>query len=610
MNNSTPKTVSINDHIYDVVSLALSDQAVFGPRFSSGSTNESDLTLKKTATFRAGDGGCFSPRLNQLTPYLVSLGVYNDIGYIEKPYANGTVATLTLGATNAYNVVTASKYWNGCAIIAIRSATTNYIYKLDSGGSCTALTIPSTLSTGVTSISSFAEKNGVLYVCTNNTAGIHYINTSFTVTKVATGSLVYKQIFNLNSKMYAVDSDNKISEYVGSTSDMSTKTIIAQIHYDYGSDLTVLPTDTLSGVQYFGTPSGLWAFDGVRGYIVIPAPRDTNLSFQFVASGNGYILTNIGSTLCRFNGSTFEKLFTYPPNTEFKGGVNFGDKMFVLTGCSTTDYISDQKSYETTSYGYRIYCYDNSDLYLYDESRLTTANGVYSNDLSIFNGWFGPVVSQGLQYLPLGTTRNSVYITPYSWAAGNNTDPLQITFRDCHFDLPSIEKNIRGFQLIFQKAITLGASDTIKIYYRLNDSDDWTLAHTFTNASTNLYLLECDVTNIPEAKRYFFRVDIGGTNIQLVSFSVNYLVNAPLKRQWNLVLNPASNSIINPDAFDPAYIDNITNLRANNTVFTFGDLNGDQFNAIIDSFSMRYIPTYNSSSDAQECQITAVIREV
>lgn len=605
----TPAQVVIDGLPYNVVTSDKSDQAVFGPRFGSGAEDETDLTLLKSLTFEAGSNGSLTPPspTDELIPYLISGGRYNPIGYLEKMIAPELVHTQTTGST-ALNRPTASAFWQGEYLVAYRVGGTNYMFRYSVGNGWASVSIPSSLS-NAEEITSFSEKNDVLFIATAGTSGIWYINTSFTVTKVPTGSSTWKLTFNLNSKMYLVSMDNNIREYTGDTSAMSA-TLIAKLYYDRTIYSGNFPTDTLNGRQYFGSPTGLLAFDGVRVYTAVPVRGESSTpNFTFVRACAGYLFTNMGNSLYRFNSASLERLYDFPIGTKFVDAIERDGVLYLLTEYGN-DYLEGQKG--TThggDYGYRLWSYDGTDLYLLDEQVVASASDIFMIHFDLGFTWHGIMVAFGLEKVP--ATVNSVYFYEYGFLTDETTDPLILSFRENSQNLPSVNKIFEGYQLIFQEELDLETgTDDILIYYRFSENDDWTLCKTVSATNAYLYRGDFDVS-IDPTKRIFFKAEINGTQVKFKSITFFYRIVAPYKAQWNLMLNPASNNVDDPDAYLATYLTKIEGLRASQEVFDFIDVNGTTYSVILDSFNQRVVPAYNpDEGEVFESQITVVLREV
>lgn len=606
MQNETKVTIDTLD--FRLSQYQKSDQQVFGPRFGSGVQDETDLTLLKATTFRAGDYGSYVPRSDILTPYLIAGGDYASIGFLQKATEAVLAATVTLGAVTDPCKATAQTYWNGVAIIALRSATTNYIYQYNSGGTVAALTIPAALSTG-SRITSFAEQLGALFVATE-TGPLYYITTSLTM-GTTTGAGAYKQIFNLAGKMYIIDPLNSIYVYTGTTG-AKAETLVCQFYFDYGSDYSTFKYAELNGRGYFATPTGLMCFDQVRAYKVLNTHyRATTGSFDFLAASAGFLYFNKGNAIYRFNGSSVERILNLPVGSEFVTAVEKNDKLYLLLSTGPNIYEQDLKGNPSGGdYGFRLFVFDGEGMYQLDDYRITTGNTVTATNLTIGVSAFGVCVTLGLTYAP--TARNSVYVIDYKEAPylTETADKLQLIFRDADFDLPSINKKINSFQLTFQDDLVFTGGKKIEIYYRLDESDAWTLCKTFQTTSAPLFTGTTDI-DIPKAKRYFFRVDIDGTNVQFTRFTIFYFLMPPLRLQWNLTLNPATNSIDQPQKFVDDYYDKLYALRSAGETFNFVDLDGDTYRVLLDSFTQNINPAYTEEVAADyQSQFSVVLREV
>lgn len=611
-------SVTLDSLGFKVASYQKSDQSIFGPRFGAGSVDETDLTLLKAVTFRAGDNGCYASKVAPLTPYSVAGAEYNPIGYLSKATVPTAAATLTLGGTTYSVKTTASVYWKGKTIYAVRiSSGVNKLYQYDANAGNVEISLPAALSGSAKEITALIPFKGALWILTpilNGQFSLATDLTTITTPSTYAGTTV-KQGFTLNSKMYFQGMDNDIWEFTGSTTVVTTTLISPTITSSApGFDYDVYQVSMLNGRVYFAfTNIGLWCFDGVRAYQVLDGSSAGTLQcFNFVAAANGYIYTNKGFSLYRFNGSSIERIFDLPPNTTVVKACEAGDSLYFLTNTGYGSYEANIKGGGGTGqYGYMLFKYDGTNIYQIDDYRITTANGVFATWVSITPSYFGVVTTVGLEYTPAGTS-NSVYVVEYKNGVmySELTTPAILSFQDEDFGLPSIEKKIIAFQFVFQKTVDLTTgSKNLKIYYRLDETAVWTLCKTFSGSNATIYRGDSDV-DIPAAKRIFFRCDIDGVNIQFTRFSVYYLILPPLKLQWNLALNPATNTLEAPSAYDNTYYAKLAALRTAGTKFTFVDLNGVSYNTILDSFVQRIDPVYSGTSSNYESQFSVVLREV
>jgi len=607
--------VQINAVPYNVVSYDKSDQSVFGPRFGSGAEDESDLTLLKTLTFKANDFGSFAGEKTDFSPYTVQGVADYPNGVMRAPYPATDIPTTAmvqvLSGSGDLNDLTAYDVWHDQTIFAYRTANKNYLYRFDPGtNTIIAITVPASAADAFHSqiITSFARKDNVLYVSNMFGPGLWYINASYVLTKVTGSTSAYQQIFNLNARMYHVDTNGIIIEYIGSP----TQEILTAVTKIYDADQNYgwmpYPIAQLNGRAYFGLRGGLWAFDGVRAYEVLNTESKHTQNFKFVVATGGYIYTNKGPNLYRFNGSTLEKIIEFPKNTFFQSASVIDDKLYLSTIAGESDEISKKSDLTQRFYqvGARIWEYDGVNLTLLRQPTYNEPHGKFTS-FYVLPTYKGPMI--------MCSTWASVSYVSENFATllqidNDPVDPVEFVFNDESMKLPSINKLIRRVRLEFLKTVNLTtpASD-IKLWYKINETSAWTLFKTFTG-DNYIYSGNLDVA-IPSATRLFFRVTIGGKNVHFQSVSFYYITQPEYRRQWNLMLNPAVNSIDQPTNNTLTYLTNIETLRNSQAVFTFTDLDGSTYNAIVDSFNARVIPTFAPQAGSPpEAQITVVVREV
>lgn len=611
--------VTLDSLGFKVASYQKSDQAVFGSRFGSGGVDETDLTLLKTLTFEATQDGSFSNMQKPLNPYIASGRANYKNNTLLSPVKVTTVTQsvpTTVGSESYVHDLTATCIWQGFTILAYRVYNKNYLYKYNkSNNTLYSITIPTALRDSTQAITSFSMALGVLMIISPIASGMWYLNVACdTVTLVASGGAwVFKQAFNLNNKMYLMDAQNAIWEFTGTISTVTYTLITTTQYFANATDFTIYNIDNLNGRSYIAfSRAGLWCFDGVRAYVVIDGKGTVNgiqfpSTIDYLAACSGYIYFCKRNIIYRFNGSSIEKLYILPNDTIFQSICSVDDIVYIQTRAFYTDEISVKyKKTPVAAISTRIYSFDGVNLYL-------AAFETFPVDFEGKGMLLYMVAAQGgLLSVAIVGARNSYpsvnIIHDLTFDSTADT-PLSFIFNREEMNLPNVNKLIQSVRLAFLDTLNLtGTSSTIKLYYRLNEVADWVLCKTF---STNLseYLGALDVA-IPSSKRFYFRLEIGGTNIQFESLSFTYILQPPLKYQWNLLLNPATNTLEAPSAYDNTWAAKIAALRTSSAPFTFVDLNGTSYSAIVDSFVQKIDPTYSGTSNNYESQFSVVLREV
>lgn len=189
--------------------------------------------------------------------------------------------------------------------------------------------------------------------------------------------------------------------------------------------------------------------------------------------------------------------------------------------------------------------------------------------------------------------------------------PINAIFNAEDFDLPSVNKYIHSVQLDFLETLNLvTGSKTAVLSYRVDEQSNWVVCKTFSGVNASQYRGEMDVA-IPSTRQIYFKLVIDGANIKFKSMTIFYIIQPPYRNQWNLMLNPASNSLDVPGSYAASYLSTIQALRDSQAIFPFVDFDGTTFDCILDSFNFRVIPTFNpAGATPDEAQITLVLREV
>ncbi len=609
-------SVTLDSLSFKVASYQKSDQAVFGSRFGSGSVDETDLTLLKTLTFEAIQDGSFANMQKSLNPYLISGRANYNNGTLLAPIkitgtTQNTPIAITLGSQSFVHYLSAWTIWQDQVILAYRVYNKNYLYRYQPSNKIIyRITLPATLENSTQAITSFAPYLSVLMMVSPISSGMWYLNTACdTVTLVvAGGDWAFKQAFILNNKMYLLGGFNEIMEFTGTLTTVAY-TLIAPTTQDSAVDYTFRSIDILNGRAYIAFGKyGLWCFDGVRAYTVLSPQGGYQNYINYLVACSGYIYFVRKNILFRFNGSSIEKLYVFPSDTVFQGLCSVDDLVYIQTLASDTDEISIKlkKDPDPTYASSRVYSFDGVNLYLSFIQPYYQA--YYSKWVDIKTvPSIGGVLGVGV--VAAGASVESANIINEFLVDKTAATPLLVVFNKEEMRLPNINKLIQSVRLSFLDTLNLtGTSGYIKLYYRLNEVSDWVLCKTFT---TNLseYSGALDVA-IPTSKRFYFKLDVVGTNIQFESLSLSYILQPPLKHQWNMLLNPATNTLENPSAYDNTFAAKITALRTSSAPFTFVDLNGVSYSAIVDSFVQKIDPAYAGTSNNFESQFSVVLREV
>lgn len=637
VDDTNVRTIEIDSTEFLVSRYAVSDQAAFGPRFGSGEPSESDFTLLKTRTFRSRFASCFRPdtdgemvprlslgSVDQTTGVLQGGGLFTR-GTTQLVSGNDYSATYASGGTNIDDVygvyggggywrVTDTVKWEGATLVGLVHGTTAKIVKITSAGVRSEITAPSSFTaTSTGGWVSFAAREGVLYA-TSRTAGMHYLNAGLTtLTKVPSSTGTFQRIFNMNGKMYAIGGGTgwRIYEWTGSPTTYTYTQI--DLLKDYADSTTeFMEVAVLNGRAYIRQDDCITVFDGVRASVFL------RTNSHFIIEYQGAIYFDDGKYLIRTNGSTIETLFDMAGCVPFAATVHKRKLYFVAYKDQT--YIDrfltlPRDVTNASNGGFPVFEYDGVDMTLY----ATTNNLGIDSAVTAYSLRIAQLVSavDGKLYgLVLRNDSGTGKCAIWELAATGNC--MRIAFRQDDFDFSSLKKRISRYIFRFDDIAQPLGPGAIKSYFRYlisdQDSSGWTEA--YSAADTSDFLEGSDVGFTPQySNEFLFDVDnVGSTNsadrrLGLLSVGVSYVLLTKYARQWTLTLSPPMSSTDDGSSTIRYAIETLREDEMN-TIHVFKDINGTQYNVVIDSLSAAVDVALGIDGTTGNDSVNIVLREV
>lgn len=286
--DSTPKYYG-----YMVRNLDRTSAGDYAPRFGTGKSDETDLTLLKAETYSFG-GGMFQRSEKENDKNSILYGYYNGYDETLYSYPNGT-----LFGADYYGIPSAECYGNNTTFIASRVGSTNVIRKISDTGTQTSLSLPTALSTATIAISDMVVFGKYLVVVTQS-AGVSVNTQRYDMTTASwqdVGGSV-NRIAVLRGRLYGVQANGNI----WAVPDATTATWSWQLLYSSNATSIPLAWFEFNGALWLSIQGLTYRFDGVNLVEVL------NHECQYAEVYNGAVYYMVKKWLYRFNGSTVEKL--------------------------------------------------------------------------------------------------------------------------------------------------------------------------------------------------------------------------------------------------------------------------------------------------------------
>lgn len=332
---------------YMVRNLDRTSAGDYAPRFGTGKTDETDLTLLKAETYTFG-GGMFQRREKENEKNSILYGYYN--GYDETLYGfpNGT-----LFGADYYGTPSAECYGNNTTFIASRLGSTNVIRKISDTGTHTTLSLPSALSSATIAITDMVTLGKYLIVVAQSSTvnvNAHRYDMIAGTWQDVTGWIYKIQV--LRGRLYGINYTGQI----WSVADPTATTWAWQLLYTTYTTTPASAWFEFNGALWLSIQGLTYRFDGVNLVEVL------NHECQFAEVYNGAVYYMVKKWLYRFNGSTVEKL-QYFDETVY--GLRADDEnLYIVTQSPLSKYSGyDSVKYPSDTLMGRLYYFNGTAFY-------------------------------------------------------------------------------------------------------------------------------------------------------------------------------------------------------------------------------------------------------
>ncbi len=546
---------------YRVKSYQKSEFSPFIPRLGSGDQSESEFDAVKSLTFQSFEGGQFARDVDDNISQYAIEGLYPVFGDGRLWQTNHGVQSSSLFGTGR-PIATAScrtKDYTYISVYTTSGAAAQRIYRINSAGTVTALTLPASLSTGAIKVTDMLiHENNLLITASNTTptGSMYYMPvTSTTVTETTGGSGYFHQMVIWNGILYGTGSGTELNFiFYKYTGDLSTRSFqqlarIPTLTSDATADLLVY-----NGRIILTRHDGMYAYDGIRLAPIEDASETPNTrNFRFPCKLKGYLYYWMPDGLYRYNGASIEKLYDvndvgYPTSM-----ITAKNRLYAVFANSATSGSSryDKSmgyNYATgTSFDARVCAFDGKGMFTY--SRMTTQTKSGSPLVA------GEGEADKLVYSP---TDDKLYITTfadpgnYHWilslnessvtAAGSGASSWQIVTPVIDAKFPMVDKALASVELLLDGIPS--ADDSIQVEYRINGLDGsstWTpLENIYLQSRTKLDCYRDTSTGGLTFKRIQLRirpVTTSNTACGIAKIVVRYILMPEYKYEWLLTLN-------------------------------------------------------------------------
>lgn len=292
----------------------------YAPRFGTGKSDETDLSLLKADTFTFG-GGQYQRKQKDGDRNSILGGYYNRYAEQLEPYRGITYLT----SSSTMGIPTAETYGGDITYVATRVGSTNRIAQITASGTVTWLTLPAPLATSSYAITDMKLCKGYLFVAsldaTGNGNNMYRYNTSASTWQDVGGKLTLLAV--LRGRLYGVSHEGSI----WLAPDVTVTTIQWQKVQDSpGGNAYPKTFYEFNGALWLAYQGETCRFDGVNLVNVL------NHETLYAEVYNGAVFYVVGKWLYRFNGSVVEKLQYFEDGiTALRADL---DNLYMLTGVS------------------------------------------------------------------------------------------------------------------------------------------------------------------------------------------------------------------------------------------------------------------------------------
>lgn len=540
-----------------------SETAAFIPRLGAGSQSESEFDLLKSKSIEDFSGGMLQREWKDDHAFF---GSENLIPLYDDGVLYPVKQLTSLSNIMAKSTVTAWAQSKGYLYLAISNyngPTYNTIVSIDSAGTITTITLPSSVSGALDQINSLVVWNNEIWGTmgfTQPTERLFWMtvgDTSFTEITAGIGAPYRLAVFqgqlygtgattggDLNVTLYKYTGDKTTKSYssvgnVGKTTDDYTGQL-----FNFNGRLMLTRND------------GLYQYDGIRLAPVDDQstnPNDKN--FRYPSVLKGYLYYFMADGMYRFNGSMIEKLYDiaevgFPVDmTVGKNRLWLSYSNSAFSGSSRYDKSMGYDYSSGTAINGRVVIYDGKAMFTY--ARTSNDGKPAAPD---FNNqgenakivWFNNNIYVFTYY---SKTNPGLYFkgsTDEITATG--TAPWKVITSIFDADFAMVDKAIENIQVVLDG--DAAADEDILIEYRttgFNGASGWT---TLGTLKTQSRLQEYVFRSIPAGLKFkkiqfrFSATTTLGYGIRKLIF--RYLLVPDFKWQWNFTINMFGDNPLEP----------------------------------------------------------------
>lgn len=548
--DNTKYDVELNSVPYRVRSYQKSEQTTFIPRLSPGDQEESDFDLLRSKTIDNFSGGMLQRYHDDDTSVYSIENMYPiyDDGVL---YPVNAPTTSVIGAGRAYfNAFCKTKDYVFVAYNRTTGGAGQAIWRIDTSGTATALTLPANLSNATYIIHDMVIWRNQLWICASNTpsgspaGSMYYMDlSSTTVTDITAGSGFYYRMCVWKDQLYGTNCGPQPGyTFYRYTGDTTTKNFVVLASSPMQTASFYSKLFVFNNRVYLLRNDGMYAWDGTQLVTIEDLTQQVNdENFRFGSVLKGYLYYFMPDGLYRFNGSLIEKLYD---RTEvgFPKDMTVGkNRLWIIY--SNSAYSGSSRLDKAMGYDYssgtncdgRVAVFNGKAMYTY--CRTTTfvksgsplLAGEGENDKGY---WFNDKLYVFTMAEP--SSNQFVLDTNETASSGNKSWRIVTSIFDGGF--PMIDKNLENHELVLDGNV---ASDqAILLEYRTSGFDGstgWTSLGSFQSQTELKRYIWKQVTAGVSFKKIQFRLS-GTTDVRYgLAKWVNRFTLAPdMKWQWNM----------------------------------------------------------------------------
>lgn len=592
-----------------------SEFSSFIPRLGIGDQKETDFDVLKSQTFDGFEGGEFSREFEEANMLYAIEGkfpIYGDGVLWQVNHA--TQSTIFSGGRPYVTARCSTKDYLFVSVQSTTGGAAARIYKIDSTGTATSLTLPLTISNTTYTVDDMVIYNNQLWVSASSPGGggtMAYMPVgNTTVTEITGGTSYFHRMAVYRGALYGTNAGSTTPNYVlyKYTGDTTTKsnTEIARVPTltgDFGARLFVY-----NGRLVMSRIDGLWAYDGIQ---LLPIedmttqPNDKN--FRFACVLRGYLYYFMPDGLYRYTGAQIEKLYDVVDIGFPADMISAKNRLWIAfvnsaaNGSSRYDKAMGYDYVSGTSFDGRIVAFDGKGMYTYARMSTQTKAG---SPLLANEGELGLLAwhpsGQRLYASTLYDPSNNQFIISTNessiTAAGTGAGSWQLVSPILDGDFPMVNKALHNIELVLDG--TPAADDTVNVQYRTSGFDGstgWTTLGTIKLTSRLKLNVISDLSGGVTYKRIQFRVYPNTTSsvaCGIAKIVVRYLIMPDYKYQWLVTVPCYGDNILEPLQLKDGTDDtstvstlrgNIYNCRSQTQPIVFVDVDQQVLNGAINS---------------------------